>query len=309
MAYDVLVVGAGAAGLSAAIYAARKGLKTLVVSVDTGGQMNLTSHIENYPGLDAISGPELASKFSEQAGKFGAEMRASKVTKVEKTGDAFEATLSNGEKIQSRSVILAFGQVAKAMNVPGEEKFLGKGVATCVTCDGPLYRNKEVAVVGGGAPAAEGALELARYAKKVYCVNERQAFSGDAALVEKIRSLPNAEILTGARPMEVKGDRFVQSIVVEQGGARREIAVQGIFVELGHIVDTSAVRGLVKINAANEVVVDADCAASVPGVFAAGDCTTSKFKQAVISAGEGAKAGLEAYRFLTGGKGVAIDWK
>lgn len=309
MAYDVLVVGGGAAGLSAAVYTARKGLRTLVVSVDTGGQLNLTSHIENYPGFDAVSGPELASKLSEQASKFGAEMMAGKVVKIEKNGGTFSATLSNGDAIEAKSVILAFGQVARMMNVLGEEKFLGKGVSTCVTCDGPLFKNKEVAVVGGGTSAVEGVLELAGYCKKVYSITERQDYSADKALVDKIASLQNAEMIAGAKPLEVKGEKFVQAIVVERDGQRREIPVQGVFIELGHVVDTSAVKDLVKLNAANEVIVDENANSSTAGVFAAGDCTTSKFKQAVISAGEGAKAGLEAYRYLSGAKGAVIDWK
>ncbi|MFH1106881.1 MAG: FAD-dependent oxidoreductase [Candidatus Micrarchaeota archaeon] len=309
MGYDVLVVGAGAAGLSAAIYSARKGLKTVIASVDTGGQLNLTSHIENYPAADPMSGPELASKMSEQAGRFGAEMVHGKVVKVAKSGEGFEAALSNGETIQSRAVVLAFGQVARMMGVPGEEKFLGRGVSTCVTCDGPLFRDKEVAVVGGGTPAVEGVVELAAHSKKVYSVSERKEYSADKALVEKMAALPNVEVVSPARPVEISGEKAVQALAVEKDGSRREIAVQGVFVELGHVVDTSAVKGLVELNDANEVIVDANANTSVPGVFAAGDCTTVKFKQAVISAGEGAKAGLEAYRYLSGGKGIAIDWK
>ncbi|MFH1200489.1 MAG: FAD-dependent oxidoreductase, partial [Candidatus Micrarchaeota archaeon] len=290
MQYDVLVVGGGAAGLSAAIYTARKGLKTAIASVDTGGQLNLTGHIENYPGIDAISGPELASNMSVQATKFGAEMLAGKVVRVSKAGSGFAAELSNGEKIEARAVVLAFGQIAKMMGVPGEEKFLGRGLGTCVTCDGPLYRGKTVAVVGGGTPAVEGAIELAAYAKKVYSINERPAYSADAKLVEKMKALPNVEIAAGAKPLEVKGDKVVSAITVMANGSAKDILVNGVFVELGHVVDTSAVKGLVELNEANEVVIDANANTTTPGVFAAGDCTTTKFKQAVISAGEGAKA-------------------
>jgi len=310
-AYDVLIVGAGAAGMTAAIYTCRKGLKTAMISIDVGGQTNLTSHIENYPGVDAQPGPALMQKFLDNAKSFGAELINGKASKVEVQKDkTFVLTLANEEQYSCKALILAYGKVPRALGIPGEEKFFGRGVSTCATCDAPLFKNKTAAVIGGGNSALEAVEELAHIAKKVYLVHRRKDFRADAITVEKVKKLSNVEFVLDHAPAEVKGDKFVTAFTVQDVNTKqtRDLPVHGVFIEIGYIVDTSMVAHLVKRNDKNEILVDERCATNHPGIFAAGDITQVAFKQTVISAGEGAKAGLEVYRYLSGGRGVAIDW-
>lgn len=309
--YDVLIVGGGTAGLTAAMYSARKKLKTLAVSVDVGGQMNLTNHIENYPGVEPMSGTDLMKKFQDQATNFGAELVIGKVSKVEKRPEGgFVSTMANGEKIESRAVILAFGLVPNTLEVPGEEKFFGKGVSTCVTCDGPLFKGKSVVVVGGGNSAVEGLLEVAGYCPKVYSIHRREQYTADPVTLDKLRQSKNVELIPNSVVKEIRGGLSITSVIVENLVTKevREIPTQAVFIQIGHKADTTIIKGLAEVSKKNEVVVDGHCRTNVEGLFAAGDCTTIGFKQTVISAGEGAKAALECFRYLSGGKGVFIDW-
>ncbi len=311
-AYDVVIVGAGAAGMTAAIYTCRKNLKTVVISVDIGGQSNLTNHIENYPGVDAMAGAELMQRFHAKAKSFGAEFVAGKVIKVDKEGAGFKLTLSNNDVYTAKGVILAFGAVPRELGIPGEAKFLGRGLSTCATCDAPLYKNKITAVIGGGNSAVEGALELVHAgAKQVYLIHRRNEFRGDEVSVAKIKTEKLITITTPYIPVEIVGDKFVTGLKVKNAETNEEklLTLNGVFKEIGYAVDVSAVKGLVDINDKNEVVVDCNCRTSVPGIFAAGDATTVPFKQTVISAGEGAKAALECYKHVTGAKTVGIDWE
>jgi len=310
--YDVVIVGAGAAGMTAAIYSGRKNLKTVVISVDIGGQSNLTNHIENYPGVEAMAGAELMQKFYSKAKSFGAEFVAGKVVKVEKEGNGFKLTLSNNDVYSAKGVILAFGAVPRELGIPGEAKFLGRGLSTCATCDAPLYKNKVVAVIGGGNSAVEGALELVHAgAKQVYLIHRRNEFRGDEVSVEKIKTEKLITITTPYVPVEIVGDKFVTGLKIKNAETNEEklLTLNGVFKEIGYAVDVSSVKGLVNINEKNEVVIDSGNKTSVPGIFAAGDATSVPFKQTVISAGEGAKAALECYKFVTGAKTVGIDWE
>jgi len=309
--YDVVIVGAGAAGMTAAIYTCRKNLKTAVISVDIGGQMNLTTHIENYPGVEPMAGAELVQRFRKSALSFGAEFITGKVIKVEKEGNGFKLTLSNNDVYSARAVILAFGAVPRELGIPGEAKFLGRGLSTCATCDAPLYKNKVVAVIGGGNSAVEGALELVRAgARQVYLVHRRNEFRGDEVSVEKMKKEKLITITTPYVPVEIVGDRFVTGLKVRnvETGGEKLLSVNGVFKEIGYAVDVSAVKYLVKTNEKNEIVIDGNNNTSVPGIFAAGDVTTVPYKQAVISAGEGAKAALSCYKYLSGNNAVMIDW-
>jgi thioredoxin-disulfide reductase len=300
--YDVVIIGAGAAGLTAAIYSCRKGFSTLVISKDIGGQTTQTNHIENYPGVDAMPGLALMDKFKETAEKFGTVVEIGTVSKVDKNKDGTFTVNAESGKHTGRAVILAFGKESRRLNIPGEEEFWGKGVATCVTCDAPLYRNKVVAVIGGGNAALEGALELAPIAKQVFLIHRRDEFRADEITVKKVKEDTRITLLLGKTPVEVKGDKAVTSVIVKdlEKGQFAELPLDGIFLEIGHIVDTSAVKDLVDLNAAGEVIVDANGATSCPGVFAAGDVTQVKYKQTVISAGQGATAALEAHSYLSG---------
>ena len=309
--YDILIVGGGAAGLTAAIYTCRKKLRTGVISMDIGGQTNLTNHIENYPGVDPMPGPQLMKKFEENAKSFGAEIIFGKVIKVDKLeNNHFVIALANEEVYECEALILAYGKVPKSLGIPGEEKFFGRGVSTCATCDAPLYKNKIAAVIGGGNSALEAVEELARIAKKVYLIHRRDAFRADEVTVEKVKKMQNVEFVLNSVSKEIKGEKFVKSIIVENllNKELKEFEVNGVFTEIGYVVDTEMVKHLVKRNEKNEIITDERTNTSCNGLFACGDITQVAYKQTVISAGEGAKAGLESYRYLTGGKGVLIDW-
>jgi thioredoxin-disulfide reductase len=309
--YDVIIVGAGAAGLTAAIYTCRKKLKTAVISIDVGGQTNLTSHIENYPGTGPMHGVELMRRFQDEAIGFGAELIMGKAIKVDKTDNSFKVGLTNGEEYEAKALILAYGKVPKSLGIEGEEKFMGRGVSTCVTCDAPLYKNRDAVIIGGGNSAVEGALELATIARKVYLIHRRDSFRADEITVEKLKQFPNIELVLNSISLKINGEKNVESITVENINTKeqRTLKVDGIFIEIGYVVDTSFVQHLVKVNEKKEIIVDDRCNTSHPGIFAAGDITPVPYKQTVIAAGEGSKAALECYRWLTGTKSPTVfDW-
>ncbi len=309
--YDVIIIGGGAAGLTAGIYCSRKKLRNAAITVDIGGQTNLTNHIENYPGAGAQSGPELMRKFAEEAKAFGTEMIYEKVVGIEKKeGAMFGVTTENGGAYEAKAIILASGAMPKTLGIPGEDKFFGRGVSTCTTCDAPFYKGKVTAVVGGGNAAVEGALELSTIASKVYLIHRREEFRADPITLDKVRSAPNVEILLDALVQEIRGERKVSSILVKmKSGEAREMPVDGVFIEIGHEVKTDFLKGLVGLNERKEIIIDLANRTSTPGIFAAGDITLVPYKQTIISAGEGAKAALSAYNYLTGGKGGSTDWK
>ena len=305
--YDVIIIGAGAAGLTAGMYTSRKRLKTLIISIDIGGQTNLTSNIENYPGINPLQGSELMQKFREQAQSFGCELimgnvkRISKQEKNIQEKKIFVTELFSGEEYFSRSIILAFGKVPRKLGIPGEERFLGRGVSTCVTCDGPFYTDKTTAIIGGGNSAIEGAIELGRICKNVYLIHRRKEFRADEVSLEKLRSLKNIKLILEYVPTEIKGDKNVKSITLENvhDKTTKELQIDGLFLEIGYVVDTSMVKDLCEVNEKKEIIVDMHCRTSTQGLFACGDVTQLPYKQTIIAAGEGAKAALSAYEYLT----------
>lgn len=307
--YDIIIIGAGAAGLTAAIYTCRKKLSTLILTTDIGGQTNLTNHIENYPGVEACPGPDLMKLFEKQARHFGAEIILSRVTTIDKTKKGFIIT-AGGAVYETRALILTFGKVHRSLNIPGEEKFFGRGVSTCATCDAPLFANKTTAVIGGGNAACEAALELATIAKKVYLVHRRDEFRADEITVDKVKTHKKIELMLNHIPTEIKGNKFVESLLVKnvKTNMSRDLFVDGVFVEIGYELDTSMVKHLVKLTDKNEIVTDNHCRTSDSALFAAGDVTITPYKQTVISAGEGAVAALSAHKYLTGGKESSLDW-
>jgi len=313
MLYDVIIVGAGGAGLTAAIYARRRLLKTLVISLDIGGQALLTEQIENYPGYLEKSGPKLMKIFETQARNFGAEILLGYVTKIEKVNDHFKV-ISNVGEFETKTVIVAAGKVPRRLNVPGEEKFLGRGISTCVTCDAPFAKNKVVAVVGGGNSALEGAEVLSKFAKKVYLIHRREEFRADEITVEKVKSLPNVEFVLNTVVTEFLGEKKLEKIKVQnlKTNEIKEIEVQMVFLEIGHETKIDFVKHLVKTNEANEIITNKLAETSCPGIFAAGDVTDSPYKQLVIAAAEGATAALSAYNYIAkkeGKAGLKVDWK
>lgn len=312
--YDIIIVGGGPAGMTAALYASRRALKTLVISQDIGGQASLTLEVENYPGFEFSNGLELMEKFKKHAEKFGAEFLIDEVQKVEKKKDSNFIVKTASEDFNAEAVILAFGLSHQHLNVPGEERLTGRGVSYCATCDAPLFKGKKVAVVGGGNSAVEAAIYLSELASQVYLVHRRLEFKAEEFLANQLPGLSNLDTVLNSVVKEIKGKDRVESMVVADAIDRqkiREIPVDGVFIEIGLMVKADFIKGLVDLNKRNEIIITPDCETSVAGIFAAGDVTTVSYKQIVISAGEGSKAALRAYLYLQkkrGQKGVVIDW-
>jgi thioredoxin reductase (NADPH) len=298
--YDLIIIGAGPAGLTAAIYAARRALKVLVLGKDIGGQAVYAAQIENYPGFEKISGFELMSKLKQQAEKFGAEFKTAGAEEILQEKDGFKIKDKEGNFFDCRTLILGFGAVPRTLGVPGEEKFKGRGISYCATCDAPFYKNKIVAVVGGGNAALDAALLLSKFAKKVYLIHRRDEFRAEEIRVEQAQRAANVEIILNAVIKEVRGDETIYGIMVEDVAtlAAREIEVNGIFVEIGHIVESNFVKNLIKLDEHGQIIINQKNETNLSGVFAAGDATVVPYKQIVIAAGEGAKAALSAYSYL-----------
>lgn len=300
--YDVVIIGGGAAGLSAGLYAARRSLKVLVLSKDMGGQTALASKIENYPGVKSVDGIKLMNDFKEQAQQFGTEIIHDAVATVDKQDGVFEVKTESNQTYESKSVILAFGKTPRQLNVPGEKEFMNKGVAYCATCDAPLFGGKDVIVVGGGNSAIDAVLVLSKIAHKVYLVYRRDKLRAEDVLVKRIQQESNVEIIFDSVIEKIEGKDFVERVFVKnvKTEAISELAVQGVFIEIGFEVKADFVSHLVQLNKTGEIIIDKFNQTSTPGVFAAGDVTIVPFKQTVISAGEGAKAALSVCNYLVG---------
>lgn len=297
--FDSIIIGAGPAGMSAAIYLARKKMKIVVFTTDFGGQAAKAASVENYLGFEKISGAELAEKFQEHMGSTGVEVKNVAVEEIKKIDQGFEVKAGD-EVLQSKTLIVTSGKTSRKLNVPGEKELAGRGVSYCATCDGPLFQNKTVAVVGGGNSALDAAVEMEKYAQKVYIVNLNPEVQADAILKERFQNSPKGELINNARTTEVLGEGMVKGLKYEDQKTKetKEIACDGIFVEIGWTPSTDFLKDLVKLNQLNEVEIDQNNQTNTPGIFAAGDVTNVVFKQIIISAGEGAKAALSAWKFL-----------
>ena len=298
--YDALVLGAGPAGISAAIYLVRKGLATGVVAQSLGGQVAWTAGIENYLGYRLIDGAALVERFREQVAEFPPDLGLGlEVSGVERRGDRF-LVRAGGAEYGARTVVVATGKRPRLLGVPGEQRLLGRGVATCATCDAPLYRGKPVGVVGGGNSGLEAALDLAKIASRVIVFQDLDRLTADAVLERRARALPQIELRLGSAVTEILGEERVRAVRVRPraGGVPSELAVEGVFVEIGLTPNSGPVRGLAPMNARGEIAVDCVCRTAVPGLFAAGDVTNVPYKQIVVAAGEGAKAALSAADYL-----------
>ncbi len=296
--YDVIVVGGSCAGLTASIYANRRAMKVLVLAKDFGGQMALTMDIENYPGFKNISGPELTDKMVDQAKSLGVEIKNKTVTEIKKESDLFLVSAGE-EQYLGKTVILAFGLEHRHLNVPGEKELTGRGVAYCATCDGPLFRNKTVAVIGAGNSAFDAVEYLSAICQKVYLLSRSENFRAENFIIDNVKKKENVEIKTGVEIREIKGENKVEKVILSNG---EELLLNGIFVEIGYSPKTDFVKDLVKLDEFGQIVVDDEGKTSCVGVFGAGDVTNEKFKQMVVAAGSGAKAGLSAAKFVHGKK-------
>lgn len=310
--FDVIIVGGGASGLTAALYAGRRGLSTVVLSQDIGGQASTTAEVENYPGVDPIDGLVLMTKFQRQAEAAGAAIHLEEVLKVARPDDLFTVT-TTAQAYRGRSVILAFGLTHRHLNIPGEEKFSGHGVSYCATCDAPLFKGKTTVVVGGGNSAMDAALLLSKCCPAVSIVTVNKEFHGERILIERLAATPTITSYTQARPKAILGDQAVSGLMIEHEGQEKTLPADGIFVEIGYVVNPQLVKELVELDPRRQIVIDPQSnGTSVPGLFAAGDVTTIPQKQIVISAGEGAKAALSAHQYLQSIGQAAIsgrvDW-
>jgi alkyl hydroperoxide reductase subunit F len=295
---DLVIIGAGPAGITAAIYAARKKIDFVLVSKDLGGQTALSADVENYTGYQFITGPDLVAKFEEHLHQFDITFHNGEAVRriAREAGGAFAVVTTKASYV-CRTVLIASGRRPRWLEVPGEEEFRNKGVSYCATCDGPLFAKKTVAVVGGGNSALDAALQMMNIAEKVYVVDINPALGGDEIMRRKVETSPKVEVLNKARTLAIAGERFVKAMKVDVAGRIRELAVDGIFVEIGSIPN-SEIADIVDKNAAGEIVVDCFNRTSVRGVFAAGDVTTVPEKQIIVAAGEGAKAILGVSRYL-----------
>jgi alkyl hydroperoxide reductase subunit F len=298
--YDVIIIGAGPSGMTAAVYTARKKLNTLLISKDVGGQTNWTNSIENYMGYQFIEGPELIEKFETQVKQFPIDLKiGDAVTSISLLDRGFGILTESGQTYQGKTAIIASGKHPRSLNVPGEEKFRGKGVSYCSICDAPLFEGMNVAVVGGGNSALEAADDLIKIAEHVYLIS-LTPLTGDQVLIDKIKEASNLTLYTEHETLSISGDNFVSRITVKdvRSNEIRELDVQGIFVEIGLIPNSDLAKGIVPFNRLGEIEVTCDCETVVPGLFAAGDVTSTPEKQIIIAAGEGAKAALRAYHYL-----------
>jgi len=304
-AFDVLIVGGGPAGAAAAIYAARKGIRTGIVAERFGGQVMDTLAIENFISVKETEGPKLVMALEEHVKQYEVDImnlqRAAKLVPGSADGATLaEVHLENGAALKARTVILATGARWREMNVPGEQAFRGKGVAYCPHCDGPLFKGKRVAVIGGGNSGVEAAIDLAGIVGHVTLLEFADELRADAVLQKKLHSLANVTVIKSAQTTEVTGTEKVNGLVYtdRRTGESQRIELEGVFVQIGLLPNTDFLKGAVELSRFGEIVVDAKCQTSVPGVFAAGDCTTVPYKQIIIAMGEGSKAALSAFDHL-----------
>jgi len=304
--HELIIIGGGPAAISAGIYAARKKIKTVLIAKEIGGQVTRTASIENYPGFESISGPDLIKKLlSHLKGLIdnGFEIKkGTEVKEIKQVDNLIEVDTSDGS-YQAKVVVITTGARPKKLSIPGEDEFSGKGVSYCSTCDAPVFKDKEVAIAGGGNAGLEASLDLSKYASKIYLFEYMDKLSGDEYLQEKVSQDTKINVITKARLKEIKGDKFIKSLVYSDNGQDKEIPIQGVFIEIGSIPNSAFVKDMVELNETGEIKVDSKNRTSVENIFAAGDVTDVSHKQIVIATGQGAKAILNAYDYLRKMKG------
>jgi alkyl hydroperoxide reductase subunit F len=300
--YELIIIGGGPAGMTAAVYAARKKINTLLISGDIGGQGLTTWLVENYMGYQFIEGHELMQKFEEQVKQFPTDVKVEvgkRAERLSRVDGGFEVKTDRGETYQAKAVILATGKRPRQLNVPGEKELLGRGVTYCAICDGPIFADVKVAIIGGGNSALEAADDMVKIADHVYLISLTPP-TGDQILINKVKNASNLTIFLEHEVLEIKGKNSVEGIRIQdlKSKKEKELEVGGVFVEIGLIPNSDLVKELVTLNRLGEIEVNCGNETGVSGFFAAGDVTSVPDKQIVVAAGEGAKAALQAHRYL-----------
>jgi thioredoxin reductase (NADPH) len=300
--HNVVIIGSGCAGLTAAIYAGRANLSPLVIDGhEPGGQLSLTTHVENFPGFpDGIMGPELIENMRKQAAKFGAEFKSGAISEVDLTGRPFKITAGK-DTYEAKTLIVAAGASARLLGLPGERELIGHGLSTCATCDGYFFRGKAIAVVGGGDSAMEEANFLSRYASRVYLIHRRKEFRASKIMVDRATKNEKIEFVTPALVEEIiSKEGLVEGVRVKnpETGETREIALHGVFVAIGHDPNTTVFKGKLDMDENGYLLAKHGSITKVPGVFVAGDVQDHRYRQAVTAAGSGCMAALDAEKFL-----------
>ncbi len=306
MVYDLIIIGGGPAGVTAAIYAARQRLKTVLITKDFSGQISKKAvMIENYPGFPEISGLDLIERFKAHLNKFEKKgdiiVKKDTVSKIKKEKNTFLIKTTNNKSLQSKTVIIASGADPRSLEVKGEKEYIGKGVSYCANCDAAFFSEKNVAVIGGGNTGFEAAIVLSNWAKKIYIIEYGENICADKVNQEIAQKTGKIEIITGAILKEIRGNKFVNSILYfdRKENKEKELAVEGVFVEIGTQPATAFVKGLVEFNERDEIKINPFTGeTSTPGIFAAGDADNVPYKQIVIAAGEGAKAALSVCQYI-----------
>ncbi|MCX8147337.1 MAG: FAD-dependent oxidoreductase [Candidatus Woesearchaeota archaeon] len=299
MIYDLIIIGGGSAGMSAGIYGKRYGLKTLIISKEVGGSLNEAQIVENYPGIKSISGLELMFKFKEHVDSLGVEFIEDIVVKAEKKDDRFVVYTAN-KKYEARALILALGLQRRRLNVLGEEKFVGKGVSYCYTCDAPLFKDKIVAVVGGSDSATTAALLISKYAKKTYIIHRGDKLRAAPINVKAVEQDKNIEVIYNTNVIELRGNGFLKEAILDKPyKGKKEFKIDGLFVEIGLVPSTAIAESLgIMLDESNFIVVDNYKRTNVKGVFAAGDITNTVLRQNITAAADGAIAAKSAYEYI-----------
>lgn len=311
--YDLIIIGAGVAGMTASVYASRYKINHLIFGETPGGQGMLAGTVENYPGYVSIPGPELMQKMIEQVKHYGVEIKQEKVGGLAKIEAGFEAK-TNKEKYQAKTLILALGASYRHLNIPGEDKFIGKGVSYCTTCDAPLFRDKVVAIVGGGDSAVTGAIHASSFAKKVFIIHRRDEYRAEPNWIEKMKKIDRVKEILSNEVREIKGGEKIEEVILAnpyQGN--QSLKVNGVFIEIGQVPSSALAKQLgIEIDERGYIKVDPGMGTNIPGVFAAGDLAAIQggilFRQFVTAASDGARAAASVYQYLHKGAMPTPSW-
>jgi len=299
--FDVIIIGSGPSGMTAGIYCARKGLETIIIGKEVGGQVSKSAEIANYLGFGQSTGTDLTKSFHDHISEFKniTHVHDVLVKKIDKKDNGFSAELDNGDTYQAKSMIIASGRNPRELGIPGEKEFKNKGLSYCETCDGPLFKDKDTAVVGTGNSGLEAVISLAKICPTVYLLNVGEELGGDKILQDKVKSLDNVKILNKVKTTEVIGDKFVTSLKYQDlnDSQSKEIKLSGVFIEVGWIPSIDF-DNITDKNDKNEIKIDTRCRTNIEGLFAAGDITDIGIWQIIVAAGEGAKAAITANEYL-----------